>query len=204
MMWGAQSVRKATLFSPLLFCALLFAAGIVMGAMGVRVLSIDEKAELISYLEVFIRGLHTPGLEPEVIFRLSLVQNLKTLALIWGFGLAVIGVPFTCVMLILKGFVVGFSSFFVISEVPQNGTLIFFSGIFPHNLLSAPATVFLATSSVSFGLALLKERPWAHGTLWKKTARYTLRCAILALVLILSSLVEAYITPPLLNRLAGF
>ncbi len=196
-------MRKSALFSPLILCALLFAIGIAMGAMGLRVLSVDEKAELISYLEVFMQGLHTPGLEPHVIFRLSLVHNLKTAALVWGFGLAVIGVPLTGLMLLLKGFVVGFSSSFVISEVTTDGTLLFLSGILPHTLISVPATVILATLSVSFSLTLLRERPWARGTLWSKTAGYTLRCCMLAAAMVIASLVEAYITPLLLNRLTG-
>ncbi|MGI6642729.1 MAG: stage II sporulation protein M [Bacillota bacterium] len=196
-------MRKSALFSPLVFCVLLFVVGTVMGGMGLRVLSVDEKAELVSYLEVFLQGIHTPGLEPNVIFRLSLLHNLKTAALVWGFGLAVIGVPLTCLMLLLKGFVIGFSSSFVISEVTKDGALLFLSGILPHTLISAPATVALATLSISFSLALFRERPWNRGTLWSKTAGYTLRCLVLAGAMALASFVEGYITPHLLNRLTA-
>jgi hypothetical protein len=91
-------MRKTYQFSPIILCAALFAAGLAMGFLGLRVLSPDEKAELISYLEVFMRGVHNPGLDKAAIFRLSLEQNAKTALLIWGFGLAVIGVPLTCGM----------------------------------------------------------------------------------------------------------
>ena len=121
--------------SPVMLCSLLLVSGIIMGILGLRVLSPDEKAELASYLEVFMRGLSNPGLEPPVILRLSLAHNLKTVALMWAFGLAVIGAPLTCIMLFIRGFALGFSSAFVIKQVPQGGFLIFAAGMLPTTWL---------------------------------------------------------------------
>ena len=45
--------------SPVMLCSLLLVSGIIMGILGLRVLSPDEKAELASYLEVFMRGFPT-------------------------------------------------------------------------------------------------------------------------------------------------
>ncbi len=201
---GGEDVKRPSASSPLILCAFLFAVGIVLGALGLRVLSPDEKAELVSYLDVFMGSLRSPGIEPGVVFRLSLITNLKTALLMWGFGLAVIGVPLTFVMLLVKGFVVGFSSFFVLTELPTRGASVFLSGIFPHVIISIPAFVMLAAWSVSFSFALLRERPWAQGNLWRRAAGYTLRCTLAVAALILSSAVEAYITPHLLNRLGRF
>ncbi len=70
-------MKKSTIVSPMVLCSLLLISGIIMGVLGLRVLSPDEKAELVSYLEVFMRGFSNPGLEPAIIFRLSLAQTLR-------------------------------------------------------------------------------------------------------------------------------
>ena len=95
--------------------------------------------------------------------RLSLAHNLKTVALMWAFGLAVIGAPLTCIMLFIRGFALGFSSAFVIKQVAQGGFLIFAAGMLPHNLVALPALVLLSSLSLAFSVRLFSERPWVHG-----------------------------------------
>ncbi len=197
-------MKKRTIASPIVFCSLILISGIIMGILGLRVLSPDEKAELISYLEVFMRGLSNPGLEPGVIFRLSLAQNLKTVVLLWAFGLAIIGAPLTCIMLFVRGFAIGFSSAFVLKEVTTGGLLVFASGMLPHNLVALPAIVLLSSISTSFSVTLFRERPWVHGGLLKLSTGYTCRIALVALLLVLSSLMEAYLTPFLLKAAVGY
>ncbi|HHT84186.1 MAG: stage II sporulation protein M [Bacillota bacterium] len=197
-------MKTRTVASPVVFCSLLLVSGIIMGILGLRVLSPDEKAELASYLEVFMRGLSNPGLEPPVILRLSLAHSLKSVALLWAFGLAVIGAPLTCIMLFVRGFALGFSAAFVIKQVPAGGFLVFASGMLPHNLIALPALVLLSSASLSFSVKLFRERPWVHGGLLKLSTGYTLRFALMSLLLLASSLVEAYLTPLLLRKAAGY
>lgn len=197
-------MRKAGSMSPFIICILLFAVGLFLGILGLRVLSPDEKAELVSYLEVFMRGLQNPGLPGASIFRLSIVQNAKTAVLLWAFGLAVIGAPLTCLLLIARGFAVGFGSAFVIREVSAGGLGVFICGMLPHNLFAVPVILGLSSLSLSFSLALLRDRPWTYGGLWRMAAGYTWRFALLSLGLVVASLVEAYISPALLLRTSGF
>jgi stage II sporulation protein M len=72
----------------------------------------------------------------------------------------------------------------------------------PHNLFSLPVLIALSTLSLSFSLALVRERPWTFGGLWRMAASYTWRFALLSLGLVVSSVVEAYISPALLLRTA--
>lgn len=195
-------MRKIGSISPFVICVSLFVVGLLLGILGLRVLSPDEKAELVSYLEVFMRGLQNPGLPGNAIFKLSIVQNAKTAALLWAFGLAVIGTPLTCLLLLARGFAIGFGSAFVIKEVTSGGVAVFLCGMLPHNLFSLPVLIALSTLSLSFSLALVRERPWTFGGLWRMAASYTWRFALLSLGLVISSLVEAYISPALLLRTA--
>lgn len=196
-------MRKTQEFSPVVLCSVLFVAGLVMGIMGLRVLSPDEKAELVSYLEVFMRGVRNPGLDPGAIFRLSLQQNARTALLIWGFGLAVIGAPLTCLLVFVRGFAVGFGSSFVVREVTSGGLSMFLSGMMPHNLVAIPAMLVLSAMSISFSIALLRERPWNYGGLWKMAGKYTWRFLLVSVCLFLASAIEAFVSPLLLSRMVG-
>ncbi|MGE5580360.1 MAG: stage II sporulation protein M [Bacillota bacterium] len=196
-------MRKVGRMSPFVICVSLFTVGLLLGVFGLRVLSPDEKAELVSYLEVFMRGLQNPGLPANAILKLSIVQNAKTAVLLWAFGLAVIGTPLTCLLLLVRGFAIGFGSAFVIREVTTGGVAVFMCGMLPHNLFAVPVIVALSALSLSFSLALVRDRPWTFGGLWRMAAAYTWRFALLSLGLIVSSLIEAYVSPALLLRTAG-
>ncbi len=196
-------MRRTLKFSPLLLTLALFASGLVMGILGLRVLSPDEKAELVAYLEVFMRGVHNPGLDPKAIFRLSLEQNARTALFIWAFGLAVIGAPLTCVLIFVRGFAAGFGAMFLLREVTPGGLTMFLSGMVPHNLIAIPALLSLSAMSISFSVALLRERPWNYGGLWKMVATYTWRFLMVAAGLFLASAVEAFVSPLLLSRSTG-
>lgn len=196
-------MRKAKEFSPVLLSAALFAAGLAMGIFGLGVLPPDEKAELVSYLEVFMRGVRNPGLDGGAILRLSLEQNAKTALLIWGFGLAVIGAPLTCLLVFARGFAMGFGSSFVVREIRSGGLAMFLSGMMPHNMVSVPAIIMLSAMSVSFSISLLRERPWNYGGLWKMAAGYTWRYFLVSLGLLAASVIEAFVSPLLLSRTTG-
>jgi len=196
-------MRTTLKVSPLLLMLVVFTFGLTTGVLGLRVLSPDEKAELVAYLEVFMRGVRSPGLDPKAIFRLSVEHNASTALLIWAFGLAVIGAPLTCVLVFVRGFAAGFGSMFLIREVSSGGLTMFLSGMVPHNLISVPAILLLSAMSVSFSIRLLRERPWNYGGLWKMIAEYTWRCFLVALGLLAASAVEAFVSPLLLSRSAG-
>lgn len=200
---GAFIVRKVKDLSPLLLCLVIFAGGLATGALGLKVLSPDEKAELVSYLQSFVGGLGAQGLEPTLILRLSLVQSAKTALTLWGFGLAVIGAPLTCLLLAARGFALGFSASFVIRDIPKNGAAMFLAGMLPQSLLAVPTLVALSALSISFSLALVRERPWTYGGLWKMILAYTWRFGLVSLGLCASSLVEAYLSPMLLLKTVG-
>ncbi len=193
-------MRHKTKFSPTALCIVLFLSGLVLGILGLRVLSVDEKAELVSYLEVFVGGLKDSGLEPKELFVLSASHNLKTAGLVWGLGLAVVGVPVVCILVIVRGFTLGFSASFLIKESAANGIGLFLTGMLPHNIVSIPSLLCLCSLSLSFSLMLFTQRPWSRGVFWPKVGAYTLKCLLFTGMLLLSSLVEAYISCLLLAR----
>lgn len=150
-----------------------------------------------------MRGLEDPGLPGNSILRLLLVQNAKTAAPLWAFGLAVIGAPMTCILLPARGFAVGFGSAFVSEEVTSGGVAVSAVGMLPHNLLAVPPIVGLSALSLSFSISLQRDQPWTYGGLWRPAGAYTWCLALVSLALGISSVVEACVSPALLPRTSG-
>lgn len=193
-------MREKSYLSPVMISSLIFATGVIVGALSLGVLSPDEKQELISYLGVFLGAAGKADLPALTILKMSLAQNLKTVALLWAFGMALVGMPLTGLLVLMRGFVFGFTTFFILRELPSGGAGLFFAGVLPHNLLGIPAFLLLSSLSMSFSTTLLRDRPWLHGGFFKMGLEYTWKLLLLSLILFSSSLMEAYVSPWLLTK----
>lgn len=196
---GGYKVKRDQDFAPLILCLAIFLSAVILGAVGLKVLAPDDKAELGSYLEIFVRGLGTDTLEPSALFRLSCAQNLKWAFSLWLLGLAVIGAPLVLLLIAVRGFALGFSAAFLIQEV--SGTSLFLRGILPHAFFFIPVFLYLGSVAVAFSSELFRERPWIRGGLLSRIGLYSLRYWAFSLLFLVSSLVESYLCPILIQRL---
>ncbi len=190
--------RSASYF----FVLVLLAAGIAVGALCIRVLEPGQELELRSYVTGALRvlGEGPPITDAREAWRWALAGNVRTAAWLWILGLTVVAAPLVLVVLFLRGFVVGFTVGFLVKEMGWRGVLIAAVGVFPQNLLAVPALVVGSVICLSFAGAVLRNRlaprrmPWAG-----MVAGYTLSMAVLALVFLAASFVEAYVSPTLLR-----
>lgn len=185
----------------LLLCILVMVSGAAAGILAVRTMSGDDKAELISYLDAFVRQISGESIEPTRVFSLALGQNMRSGLIIYGLGLAVIGVPAVAVLLFVRGFAAGFSSAFVITEL-SSGLALFGGGMLLHMAIAMPSYVLIGKEAMNFSTVLIRERP-SFSSLLREWVNYTRKCTWGFLGLLLASLVEAYISPLFISRVAG-
>lgn len=175
----------------------IFALGVMFGAIAVKALTVSQKQDLITYLSQFFTSLESGTLAAKNnLARQALLSNMKTLGLIWVMGITVIGIPIVLAIVFTKGFVLGFTVGFLAREMVLKGVAFATVAVLPHNLLAIPALIIAAVAATSFSALLIKDK------ILKK--KHNLRHCFLgylflsfgiALILILASLVEAYITP---------
>ncbi|MEW6397591.1 MAG: stage II sporulation protein M [Bacillota bacterium] len=185
---------------------LLFVLGLGLGAWAVRALDAAQRAELTTYLEELgrILGDNAQGRGGPQILRASVDQNLRTLAIMWLGGLVVIGVPLVLLLVVVRGFAIGFTVGFLASEAGWRGVLFSLGAVLPHNLLAVPALWAAAVASLSFAgkVWTARRRRWAGAFLGDVVAYVGVGITVVC-VLGLASLVEAYLTPALIRLLGS-
>ncbi len=171
-------------------------AGIVVGALLVRVVDAHQKQELIGHLEGFVQGLRQQSPLPDsgMVWQISAWQHLRMAGMLWFLGLTVIGLPLICALVFVRGLLMGFTVGFFVQELGYHGVVLSVAGVLPHHLLGIPVFMFLATYVGHFSFTLHQQRSLRR-ELAVRIALYTLVCIGLTLLLLGASLIEAHVSP---------
>ncbi|MEW6242772.1 MAG: stage II sporulation protein M [Bacillota bacterium] len=186
-----------------IFILMVFIIGIVLGAMAMKSLDYGQKAELFSYVSLFVRGLvEGTGVKSPGFGQVAL-SHVKTSALLWVLGLSVVGMPVVAAVIFMRGFILGFTVGFLAMEMGWRGMLFAAVSVFPQNILAVPVALAAATWSVSFSWFLVRRRR-SPDPLLPEIFRYTVLCAMAAAVLLVAGMVETYISPALMKLVSGY
>jgi stage II sporulation protein M len=182
------------------FIVLLFVIGVVFGALAVKTLGEEQKAELITYMKVFFQGLNKgqdTTVDSGTIVKQAVWNNVKSVAVIWLLGVTVIGVPLILFIVFTRGFVVGFTVGFLVNEYMLRGIAFAIASVLPHNVLVIPAVIIAAVSGVSFSYLLAKSRVRSHHriNISYEFMAYTSLSVLMLGIAIVGGFVEGYITP---------
>lgn len=175
------------------------AVGLVFGILAVGVLTVTEKAQLLTQIHQFITLAHGRG-SWGGLFQPALMENLKAMGLLYILGVSVVGMPFVLVLLFFRGFVVGFSAGFLIGSLNWQGVGLTFATVAAQNLLILPALVIAGALALAFSWNLIFPRAQGPSrNIPEAFALYTLVLAILCGVIVAATAVEVYVGPWLLQ-----
>lgn len=173
--------------------------GLIFGSLAVKTLSPSQVADLGSYIYSFYNSFPQ---ELKMANRHSLavqciVDNIiKINGLVWVLGLTIIGAPLILGIIFMRGFVLGFTVGFIISEMSFNGIIVAIASVLPHNLLILPALIITSITSLSFAAAAVKTLTGSSkGNILNQFIGSTLIILVSCALLAAAALVEMYITP---------
>ncbi len=180
-----------------LFTAVLFAMGVLFGSILVNALSLDQKADLLTYLQTFFQVFAGDGIgESSVALHDAINYHLKFIALVWILGLTVIGLPVILCLVFLKGLVVGFTVGFLVNQLALKGLVFALFSVVPQNLLIVPAIIIASVAGLTFSLLLIKSRFLAKRfIILPHFFSYTFVSVAMVGILVVGSFVEAYVSP---------
>ncbi|MFT4413259.1 stage II sporulation protein M [Fredinandcohnia humi] len=187
-----------------LFISVLFLMGVIFGAIVVNSLNFSQKEDLFYYLNRFFgevsEGKYANATE---MFKQSYFHNLKYVGLMWVLGISIIGLPIILILLFLKGVVVGFTVGFLVNQMDWSGFLLSFVSVLPQNLIIIPTFIIVGTVAVSFSLKMIRQQfmkrmnePVLH-----LLTRYSILMAVVSIVLLTASAVEAFASPVLMKEI---
>lgn len=197
--------RRYSLFLLLILVSLI--VGIIAGSIAVKVLSYQQKEELVNYLGNFSGEVEKLIVNREILFKELILSNLKFVFVLWLLGLSLIGIIFIPVIIFFRGFILGFTVGFLVDEMFFKGLLLAVIAIFPQNLFIVPALLLASLFCLVFAFKLIvrilgkKNYRYNSSTL---VINYSLLMSMSALLLVVAAVIETYLTPLLISIFSKF
>lgn len=185
----------------------VFLVGVIFGALALRSLDGATRQELVRLLSESVQVLRQGReLSSAQLFQASLARQGTYLALFWVLAISMVGALGVVVITLLRGFVSGFAVALLAAEMGGRGVLLAAAGHLPHTLLEVPGILAAATASVAFGLEMI--RSWRTrrrlADFYEALAGYTGTLLSAGVMLVMASLVEAFLTPSLTRFVTGW
>jgi len=188
-----------------LFLLTAFIIGVSAGAFTVNGLSSVQRDELINYFHGFLQLLDNHNVESVELFSIALKDNLKMIALLWGLGVTIIGIPFIFMIILVKGFITGFSVGFLISALSGRGLLFAVLSLLPKEIIIVPCLIAIGVNGIKFSLSILKRKSGSETGRESLKASFASYCLITTFytgIIIAGILADAYITPVIVRIIA--
>jgi stage II sporulation protein M len=185
---------------------IFFAVGVAAGAFTVKALDDSQKQALIRYMQGFFQVFTTKEIDNLIVLKQSIINNIQTVFALWILGITIIGIPVTLLVIGIRGFIIGFTVGFMIEGLGVKGLFFSAAAILPQNMIIIPCMTGICVISISFSLMIIRNRlsrRWTNNY-WQKFFSYTFTIVVLFGVIILGSLIEAYITPALIKALSSY
>ena len=182
----------------------VFVIGIVAGSFSIKILNQYQKEELTSYIQGFFTILNIEKIDNWLLFKNSLFSNLKTIFLLWVFGVTVIGIPFILGVLAIRGYILGFTVGFFISEFGFRGLILSISAILPQNVIMVPALMIIGVISLNFSLTVFRRKKITISDFLRLFLVYTMIIYLLSLFIVIGCFVESYINPVFLKVISTY
>jgi len=185
---------------------LFFAIGLAAGAFTIKGIDESQKEELVVYFNRFLQVIKGEKVDNYLILCQSLKNNFQTVLLIWFFGITIIGIFATLLVVSFRGFIMGFTVAFLVQGMGFKGVLTTLLAIIPQNIIYIPSILIIASQSMNFSLNIIKSKNMGiHENNFKKNIlRYSSIIAITYFIMCIGSLIEAYISPAIIKAMSTY
>ncbi|NLJ77800.1 MAG: stage II sporulation protein M [Tissierellia bacterium] len=182
---------------------ILFVLGIAIGSITIKILDMEQKDRIIMFLNSFFKSIEGNTFENISILKQSIIDNFKTIVFIWITGTIVIGLVVIPIIILFRGFAMGFTVGFLVNEYGIKGLFFCILGIFPHNLLIIPSIISIASMGMALSIKKFRRKDLRIGskTFQSNAINYSISVLFFSIFVLIGCLVEAYISPTFLRLL---
>lgn len=179
--------------------------GIIIGIYSVKYMGTFEKSDLTSYLSNFSTALGSQSVDYKSIFLVTLKNNIPLIFAIWFLGLTMVGLPVILMLNLFKGFTLGFSISFIISQMGIRGLWITLAGIIPQNIIYIPVIVISSVIAMEFSTAVFRNRAQRNraSNIWINLTSYSFTFLIPSSFMFFGFFLESYLTPNIVKLIVA-
>ena len=179
--------------------SILFVIGIFLGVFFINNVGQEPKTLITEYLNQFIDTLKsTEDLNLIELLKTSIGQNIILAISLWFFGTTIIGIPIVFGIVAYRGFCLGYTISACISIMGMSKGIIFvLILLLLQNLLVIPAILALSVSGIKLYKSIMKDKTKENVKI--EMLRHTVFSLIMLIVLIISSVIEIFISTNILK-----
>lgn len=177
----------------------IFIIGILFGVIFINNLNDTQNNEIGNYIRTSIENLkESQDINQLLFIKETIKENLTFVILLWLMGSTVIGLLLVYIIVAFKGFCLSYT-ISAIFHVLNNGKTIamLVSTMLLKNIIVIPCTIALAVSGMKVYKSIMQDRRRENIKL--EILRHTCFSIFILIVLILSSLIEVYLSQLILK-----
>jgi len=174
--------------------SILFIIGIVIGVVFINNISKSGSSEISTYLNSFITSLkQSQNINDINLLKDSIMKNAVTAVLLWFMGSTVIGISIVYLIVIFRGFVLGYTISSALAFLGIGKGLLFIgTSLLLQTIIFIPCILALAVSGMKLHNSIMKDRRKENMKL--EILRHTVFSLVILMVLIICSFIEVYIS----------
>ena len=182
-----------------LIAILLLLVGLIIGVMFINNVSENQFMEIEEYIKILVNSIKSiENIDYINIFKESMLSNLILIIIIWIASSTIIGIPIVYGNLIFRGFVLGYTISSIVSSLGiLNGIIFGLTSLLLHNIIFIPVVLAASVSGMKLYKSIIKNREKENVKI--EFFRHTIFCVIMLLLLVISSIIEVYISTNLVK-----
>lgn len=179
------------------FLTIIVIFGIISGSFLSVILNSQDKQLVTDNIKNFIESISFNNID---ILKNTLLVNVLLIVGIWILGISVIGLIIVIVLVFWKSFTLGFTISSFILTYNLKGLLLASIYIFPHLIINLLVIMYLGTYALKFSILIIKCMfSKVNLNLKKLMLSYSKVLLFNLIIITITSLLEAFITPYLLK-----
>ena len=187
-----------------LIACILFAIGLIFGIMYANNIDENKFNQISEYIRLLINNLNkVEEINYIELLKKSVISNTIVIIIMWIAASTIIGIPIVYAEVAFRGFVLGYTVSCVLMVLGiKDGTIYNIGTLLLHNIISVPVLLGTAVSGMKTYKSIMKNKQKDNIKL--EFLRHTIFCLLMLILLIISSIVEVYISTNLSKLLAQF
>lgn len=178
--------------------SIIFLIGVVIGVIFINNNSENQYNETTSYIQSLLQDLkENHNIDNALMLKDSIEKNIVLVVTLWFMGSTVIGISVVYFIIGFRGFCLSYTiSSIIFSLGCGKGMLFLITALLLQTILFIPSILALAVSGMRFHSSIMQDKKKENIKL--EILRHTLFSLLILFILILSSLVEVYISKNIL------
>lgn len=187
-----------------LIVTIIFLIGIVIGVIFINNTSESQSSEITGYITSFTQDLKdNKDINSLLLLKDSIKKNVVLAVFLWFMGSTVIGISVVYLIVCFRGFCLGYTiSSIILSLGVGKGILFLLSELLLQSIIFIPCILALAVSGMRLHNSIMEDK--RRENIKIEILRHTLFSLVITGALIVSSLVEVYISKSFLMLLIKY